>query len=215
VGGNLYAFEAATGELYWKAATGSAIVAPLSVYRTNGHEYLTVVVGEAGGQQTPNLPESHGSHVMAYRLGSEPTVENDASGQVALAQTNETPEPMTQSVGSAPYTKQQVARGGEVYATRCAACHGSELQGRSAPALTGQGFGHFKLTAAQLRTLVVQTMPLGAPGTLPAYDYAALMAFMLSYDCVPSSGAQQPFPTTPVPALEHVQVGSGTCVPKP
>ena len=43
------------------------------------------VVGEAGNQQTPNLPPSRGSRVIAYRLGSVPTIVNDATGQVALA----------------------------------------------------------------------------------------------------------------------------------
>jgi alcohol dehydrogenase (cytochrome c) len=56
VGGNLYAFDAATGQQYWKEVTGSSIVAPIAAYSINGNEYLTVVVGEAGGQQTPNLP---------------------------------------------------------------------------------------------------------------------------------------------------------------
>ena len=43
------------------------------------------MVGQAGNQQTPNLPSSHGSRVIAYRLGDSQVVDNDATGQVALA----------------------------------------------------------------------------------------------------------------------------------
>jgi mono/diheme cytochrome c family protein len=109
---------------------------------------------------------------------------------------------------------QQVARGSEVYAKSCANCHGANLQGLSAPALTGPGFGHSHLNAAQLRGITTQQMPLTAPGSLPAADYAAVMAFMLNYDCVPPSGPSQPFPTTGIPALQTVTLGGTTCPPK-
>src|SRR5258708_25380778 len=103
---------------------------------------------------------------------------------------------LVKSTGSAPYTRQQVAQGSDVYAKSCALCHGANLQGLSAPALTGAGFGHSHLTAAQLRSVVTQSMPLTAPGSLKPEDYAAVMAFLLSYDCVQASGdGQQPFPT--------------------
>ena len=216
VGGNLYAFDATSGRQYWKEFTGSAVVAPISAYRLNGSEYLAVMVGEAGNQQTPNLPASRGSRVLAYRLGAAPTVVNDATGQVALAKTSgdASAAAPTPSTGSAPYTMQQVARGSEVYAKACAACHGANLQGLSAPALTGPGFGHSHLNAAQLRGIVTQSMPHTAPGSLPAQDYAAVMAFMLSYDCVPPADNSKPFPTTAIPALQQVTLGGTTCAPK-
>jgi alcohol dehydrogenase (cytochrome c) len=219
VGGNIYAFDAASGQEYWKDFTGSAIVAPISAYSLHGSEYLAVVVGEAGNQQTPNLPKSQGSRVITYRLAAAPTIVNDATGQVALAANannggGESAASLPKSTGSAPYTTQQVAQGSEVYAQSCALCHGANLQGLSAPALTGAGFGHSHLTAAQLRGVVTQTMPLTAPGSLKPDDYAAVMAFLLSYDCVPASGdGQQPFPTTDLPALQQVTVGASTCAP--
>ena len=58
-------------------------------------------------------------------------------------------------------------------------------------------------------------MPLTAPGALKPDEYAAVMAFLLSYDCVqPAGGGQQPFPTTDLPSLEQVELGSATCAPK-
>jgi alcohol dehydrogenase (cytochrome c) len=220
VGGNVYAFDAASGHQYWKDLTGSSVVAPISAYSLNGIEYLAVVVGEAGNQQTPNLPTSKGSRVIAYRLGHAPTTENEATGQVALANApngtgGESARSSSRSTGSAPYTTQQVAQGSQVYAKACAVCHGANLQGMSAPALTGPGFGRSHLNASQLRGVVTQSMPLTAPGSLKPDEYASVMAFLLSYDCVkPAGGGQQPFPTTDLPALQQVKLGGATCAPK-
>jgi alcohol dehydrogenase (cytochrome c) len=219
VGGNIYAFDAASGHEYWKNFTGSAVVGPISAYSRDGIEYLAVVVGQAGNQQTPNLPTSAGSRVIAFRLGDAPTVVNDTTGQVALAKPPNglggAAESPPKSAGSAPYTKQQVAQGSEVYAKKCAVCHGGNLQGVSAPALTGPGFGRSHLNASQLRTVVTQTMPLTAPGSLKPDEYAAVMAFLLSYDCVqPAGDGRQPFPTKDLPDLQHVELGSSTCPPK-
>jgi len=218
VGGNVYAFDAATGHEYWKEFTGSSVVAPLSAYSVGGSEYLTVVVGEAGNQQTPNLPPTQGSHVIAYRLAAGAALVNDATGQVALANatngSGESAASIAQSAGAAPYTQQQVAQGGAIYAKSCAVCHGDKLQGLSAPALTGAAFSHSHLNAAQLRGVVTQTMPLTAPGSLAPNDYAAVMAFLLSYDCVKAAGdGRQPFPTAPLPDLQQVTLGATTCAP--
>ena len=219
VGGNIYAFDAASGHQYWKDVTGSAVVAPISAFRLNGSEYLATVVGEAGNQQTPNLPPSRGSRVITYRLNVTSPIVNDTAGQVAQANvTNsagESAQAPARSTGTAPYTRQQVAQGAEVYAQQCANCHGANLQGLSAPALTGPAFGHSHLNGAQLRTVVTQSMPLTAPGSLTPGDYAAVMAFLLSYDCVQAGGnEQQPFPTTPLPELQQVQLGGTTCAPE-
>jgi len=216
VGGNIYAFDASTGHQYWKDSTGSAVVGPISSYSLNGTQYVAVVVGQAGNQQTPNLPTSEGSRVIAYRLGDAPDVANGTTGQVALANVSNgvggESEAPSKSTGSAPYTKQQVAQGSEVYAKECAVCHGANLQGISAPALTGPGFAHSHLNASQLRGVVTQTMPLTAPGSLTLDEYAAIMAFLLSYDCVqPAGDGQQPFPTTDLPSLQQVEMGSATC----
>ncbi|MBV8402549.1 MAG: PQQ-binding-like beta-propeller repeat protein [Acetobacteraceae bacterium] len=219
VGGNVYAFDAASGHEYWRNSTGSAVVGPISAYSHNGTEYLALVVGQAGNQQTPNLPSSQGSRVIAYRLGNAQVVINDTTGQVALANApngkgGESESP-PKSEGSAPYTMQQVAQGSDIYAHQCAACHGATLQGISAPALTGPGFGRSHLNASQLRTVVTQTMPLTAPGSLKPGDYAAVMAFLLSYDCVqPAGDGQEPFPEKDLPDLQKVEVGGATCTPK-
>jgi alcohol dehydrogenase (cytochrome c) len=220
VGGNLYAFDAATGHQYWKTNTGSSIVAPISAYNVNGTDYLAVLVGEAGNQQTPNLPSTEGSRVIAYRLGEGDPIVNGTEGQLASANApngrgGESEGPPEKSIGSAPYTAAQVARGAEIYAKECAVCHGANLQGISAPALTGPSFGRSHLTGAQLRTVVVQTMPLTAPGSLKPDENAAVLAYLLSYNCVQAAGGgQQEFPTGDLPNLQQVELGSASCPPK-
>jgi len=82
----------------------------------NGTEYLAVVVGEAGNQQTPNLPATEGSRIVAYSIGRADIIVNSRTGQVALAKGSlgpggESEGPPQRSSGSAPYTKQQVAQG--------------------------------------------------------------------------------------------------------
>jgi alcohol dehydrogenase (cytochrome c) len=219
VGGNVYAFDAATGHQYWKDDTGSSIVAPISAYNVGGTDYLAVVVGEAGNQQTPNLPPTEGSRIIAYRLGDAAPIVNGTDGQISRADApnsrGESEEPPEKSIGSAPYTQEQVTRGAQIYAGMCAVCHGANLQGISAPALTGPGFARSHLNASQLRTVVTQTMPLTAPGSLKPDENAAVIAYLLSYDCVqPAGGGQQEFPTVDLPELQKVELGSATCPPK-
>ncbi len=77
------------------------------------------------------------------------------------------------------------------------------------------GFGRSHLNASQLRGVVVQTMPLTAPGSLKPDEYAAVMAFLLSYDCVqPAGDGKQPFPLTDLPTLQQVELEGATCAPK-
>jgi len=52
-------------------------------------------------------------------------------------------------------------------------------------------------------------------GSLKPDEYAAVMAFLLSFDRVqPSSGGQEPFPTTDLAFLQQVELGCATCAPK-
>lgn len=220
VGGNIYAFDAATGHQYWRNFTGSSVVAPISAYSVNGTEYLAVVAGRAGNQQTPNLPPSEGSRILAYSIANTAFVLNTSVGQLTPAEASSgsggpSAADIPKSIGSAPYTPQQVAAGAAVYARQCAECHGGQLQGVSGPALTGVSFARSHLTAAQLRSVVVHSMPLTAPGTLNPQDYAAVMAYLLSYDCVaPAANGSTPFPTTDLPALQQVQIGGMSCPPR-
>ncbi len=189
--------------------------APRITTVTDGDQYLAILVGEAGNQQTANLPATHGSHVLVYKLGATQTVVNGTDGQTPLAAI--APSAASAQIvgtGSAPYTKEQVARGHSVYSSQCVLCHGDKLQDISAPALTGPSLAKSHLNASQIRSVVATQMPLTAPGSLAPDDYASVMAYMLSYDCVrPAGNGKAPFPTTDDPGLAKVTVGAKTCPP--
>jgi alcohol dehydrogenase (cytochrome c) len=214
--GNLYAFDPKNGKELWKTNTGASIVAPISVYSVDGNEYIAVVSGSAGAQQTPNVPVAKHSVVTAYRLGPIPSpIANSSAGQLVLAATS-TSSALPPSSGSAPYTSTQVAAGQTLYRERCSTCHGVHLQGISAPALTGASFARSHLNLTQVRTIVTTQMPLTAPGSLKPDEYANVMAYLLSYDCVHSAGGGvQPFPITAQPQFSKVILGGRSCPPKP
>jgi mono/diheme cytochrome c family protein len=211
LGGNLYAFDTKSGAILWKHATGTAIVAPISSYSVDGQEYLAVEGGEPGNQRTPNLPVSKGSFVMAFRVGATNPVVNSTKGQSAVAAA--TAAGAVQS-GTAPYTQAQVKAGNIQYTASCAACHGARLQGVSGPALTGSAFGNSHLTISALRTVVTKQMPLTAPGSLSASQYASIMAYVLAANCVkPSGNGTSPFPTTDSAEFKAVVLVGAVCTP--
>ena len=88
---------------------------------------------------------------------------------------------------SSAYTTAQAARGASVYNQWCVPCHGTNLQGESGPALTGQvlrqtyGGG----TAAQLYDFISRQMPLQNPGGLKQWQYLDVTAYILSRNGLP------------------------------
>ena len=77
----------------------------------------------------------------------------------------------------------QVAAGRQVYAARCAACHGADLSGgQFAGALKGPDFlsRWGDQPVGDLHGYISTSMPPGGGGTLPAADYAALAALILA-----------------------------------
>lgn len=92
-------------------------------------------------------------------------------------------------------------QGQEVYQTRCAACHGATLQGGpGGPALIGDAFKAkwFGQGTQALHAYVHDKMPLGAPASLPAEDYADVVAFLTRENGVAAAKAA-PAGTVPSP----------------
>ncbi|MDB5041212.1 MAG: Pyrrolo-quinoline quinone [Candidatus Eremiobacteraeota bacterium] len=213
--GMLYAFDTASGKILWQDDVGSSIVAPISVYRANGQTYVALVSGEAGNQQIPTLPSTKGSMVVAYALDAANTVTNTAQAQAKVEATVHVANTGgAAGTGTVPYTPAQVQAGKAVYASQCSACHGAKLQGVSGPALTGASFAHSNLNVSQFRAIVTQQMPLTAPASLKPDQYAAVMAYLLSFDCVKptmSESGAAPFPVTDQPGFKSVTVGGRSC----
>ena len=213
--GRIYALDAKTGKEMWHDDTGSQIVAPLSAYEVAGAEYIATVVGQAGNQHVPNLPPTAGSYVVAYALNVKQPAVNDAQGQTAVSGA---PTPKAASAasaqpaqGSVPYTPAQVTAGKMVYEKQCLSCHGAQLQGVSAPALTGASFGHGHLNVSTIRTIVTTQMPLTAPGSLTPDQYASVIAYLMAYNCIKPASGKKPFPKTDLPANRTVVFTGATC----
>ncbi len=113
------------------------------------------------------------------------------------------------AVNPASYTVAQARAGQTVFNANCVSCHGANLQGVAAPGVAGTEFlntvKNNKWTLTDLRTLVVENMPLNNPGTLTPEQYANVMAFLLASNCYPAGN--NPFPKTEVPALATVHLG--------
>lgn len=98
----------------------------------------------------------------------------------------------TKSVWSGVYTPEQATRGGDLYRSKCAECHGDDLEGRErAPALAGGAFGQ-RWDGAALKKLFerMEEMPPDDPAArLAPAQYADLLAFLLSVNNIPAGAA--------------------------
>lgn len=85
------------------------------------------------------------------------------------------------------FTAQQVANGKSLYVTKCAPCHGENLEGGAAGPLTGprfaarwnSGWADSKLTVDDLDFIIRTTMPKGSPGTMRPEEYTAVLTYVL------------------------------------
>jgi len=85
--------------------------------------------------------------------------------------------------GTGLFTAAQAARGSEVYAKRCAECHGQSLEGTSSKPLAGPRFmrkwGDGGNTIDELFFIIRTQMPYDSAGTLTAQQYIDVVAFIL------------------------------------
>jgi S-disulfanyl-L-cysteine oxidoreductase SoxD len=97
------------------------------------------------------------------------------------------------SVWDGIYTPAQASRGGTLYASNCAACHGTELNGgEMAPPLTGGDFlsNWNGLTIGDLFERIRISMPADRPGRLSREQDADVIAYMLSVGQFPSGATE-------------------------
>jgi mono/diheme cytochrome c family protein len=89
-----------------------------------------------------------------------------------------------QDTAAPPFTAAQVTAGAELYASQCAGCHGADLEGTLGPPLVGDVFRSNwysgDRTAGDLFAQIAEFMPMTAPGSLSAEEYAAIAAFLLA-----------------------------------
>jgi mono/diheme cytochrome c family protein len=106
------------------------------------------------------------------------------------------------------YTSKQAKAGKRVFNNKCVACHGENLQGKSAPSVAGKDFlevaNRNGWTLQDLRNVVVYNMPFNNPGTLSKHQYADVLAYLLAANCYPAGN--KPFPKDGSDALGKLHV---------
>ena len=99
----------------------------------------------------------------------------------ALSQTR----PPTKTILDGVYSETQALRGKGSYTTFCAACHGTALEGVSAPELTGNRFAQRwrEGTLDGIYSFIKQRMPFGRPANakpIPDGEYLDILTYILS-----------------------------------
>ncbi|NTZ04488.1 c-type cytochrome [Burkholderia metallica] len=94
--------------------------------------------------------------------------------------------------GVPSFEQAQVQHGKKLYTDACAKCHGDQLEGNTAPALSGESFapeGKSHITVGGIFLYMSSNMPADRPGKMTAQEYEDLMAFLLysnGYDAAQS-----------------------------
>ena len=92
------------------------------------------------------------------------------------------------SIWDGVYTQEQAQKGGPLYETGCASCHGGGLEGgETAPALVGGEFmwAWNGLSVGDLFERLRVSMPEGNPSEMSTAQKADVLAFVLSRNDVP------------------------------
>ena len=91
---------------------------------------------------------------------------------VSLAQDGES------ELGAITFTAPQAIGGGANYQRSCASCHGAQLEGFSAPALSGPNFSWLDRPVSEFHAYIQDMMPADAPGTLSDAQVSTIIAFI-------------------------------------
>lgn len=187
-------------------------------YGVHGGYVAWVTVPASGHSQT--LAEDPGATSLSLRDGmivlqtvAARIVATDCSKDTAAGSRPAAPAlPVTRVSLPAPpalYTKAQAEQGKLIFATKCVACHGTDLQGTAGPSVAGNDFlntaQHNGWTLSIIRYIVFELMPRNSPASLSPKDDASVMAYLLASDCYPAGST--PFPASDQPAFAKIKLG--------
>lgn len=98
----------------------------------------------------------------------------------------------SRTVNQGVYTNDQAKRGQAIYAEKCAGCHGSALEGRLGPPLSGSDFiGVWeKEPLSQLVSKIQKTMPQADAGKLTGQQTVDIVAYLLQFGKFPAGPAE-------------------------
>jgi polar amino acid transport system substrate-binding protein len=109
-----------------------------------------------------------------------------AAASIAIVAAMALLSPPSSAAGSAAsFTGAQAAAGAKTFAGKCAQCHGTKLEGVSAPALKGASLTSMGQNTGELFKFITEQMPAGNPGSLSKKEYVNVMAFLLKENGTP------------------------------
>ncbi|MCU9953964.1 MULTISPECIES: c-type cytochrome [Burkholderia] len=154
-----------------KEALQKRIDAALS--RMNGNGRLAALT--RGWALPETVAQTTGTHAPGRFLdGSVASAQPVKSGFIKVSANEGSEVP--------PFEQAQVQHGKKIYADACAKCHGDQLEGNTAPALSGESFapeGKSHITVGGIYQYMSNNMPADRPGKMTEQEYSDLMAFLL------------------------------------
>lgn len=92
------------------------------------------------------------------------------------------------------YTESQAEAGAQLYAARCAQCHGAMLEGTfETPALQGRFIANWsKAPLGDMYDYIARAMPQFAPGSLNPDETARIVAYLLKANALPAGARSLP-----------------------
>lgn len=154
-----------------KEALQKRIDAALS--RMNGNGRLAALT--RGWALPETVAQATGTHAPGRFLdGSVASAQPVKSGFIKVSANEGSEVP--------PFEQAQVQHGKKIYADACAKCHGDQLEGNTAPALSGESFapeGKSHITVGGIYQYMSNNMPADRPGKMTEQEYSDLMAFLL------------------------------------
>jgi mono/diheme cytochrome c family protein len=114
------------------------------------------------------------------------------------------------SVWDGVFTADQATQGKALFETKCAICHGAEMNGgEMAPPLAGASFlaNWQGASLGDLFTRIHTTMPANDPGSMNNAETALVLSYILSFNQFPAGA-------TPLPADEAALGGIGITAKK-
>jgi mono/diheme cytochrome c family protein len=164
---------------------------------------LLGVLGGCGSRAT--VPTSTRTSVSPTATTMPPTVVAAAPTEAMVAPAA---SPTRGSIG-AEGANQQIAAGREVYTTDCASCHGANLQGVDAPALTASILSTYG-NAKALVEFISSQMPQGAPGALSETQYYEVTAYIMQHVGLLAAGRSLTPEDAPKISLTTAQTAAAT-----
>jgi len=127
--------------------------------------------------------------MMRARRLALPALVALASGAIGAT----APAPTSTRTGA--YSEAQATAGAQLYATRCAMCHGKMLEGTyETPGLQDRFIANWsKAPVKNLSDYIARAMPQFAPGSLKPEETAKIVAYLLKANALPAGA--QPLPT--------------------